>query len=187
MVGRVSITKKMARMTAASASRPRIREKSAVVRVIESATIRGTSPPTSAAAPGKSMSRIEAEDRTYGMVARTRRTAIRPNRQVDVEDPAPAPAVGDVSAASDRRSTTGRRRRRTGRESSPLAGGKRSPITAKTVANSMREETLNGPKGDSSASVRLAAQRRGGDEPDHAGEQERLAAERSPSLPAMGT
>src|SRR5439155_16743186 len=76
---RISIKKKTARMTAATASRLSTSgEVQPWSRVIESATIRGTRPATNAAAPGKSMSRIDADERTYGIVTRTRRTAIRP-------------------------------------------------------------------------------------------------------------
>ena len=51
-------------ITAATASRLRTwKEVQAWSRVIESATIRGTSPAIKATAPGKSMSRMEADER----------------------------------------------------------------------------------------------------------------------------
>ena len=61
---RSSTRKNTASMTAASASRPSTwGELQAWSRVIESATISGIRPATSAPAPGKSMSRREAVER----------------------------------------------------------------------------------------------------------------------------
>ena len=76
---RNSRMKKTIRRRAAAASRPMTSgEVQAWSRVIDSATISGTSPPIRAAAPGKSMSRMEADERTNGIVAATISTAIRP-------------------------------------------------------------------------------------------------------------
>src|SRR6266566_4713158 len=85
---RSSTMKKMARRRAAAANSPRTSgDVQPWSRVIESATISGTRPAISKPAPGKSMSRMEAEeDRDQA------------HRQVDVEHPPPAPAVGDISA-----------------------------------------------------------------------------------------
>src|SRR5437879_2123389 len=102
------------------------------------------------------------------------------HRQVDVEDPAPAPAVGDISAG---RGTDDRREAEHGAEE---AGETRPLARWKEIADDREdggeehaaEDALDGPEGDElEHAVRLAAQRRGSDEADHAGEQERLAAE----------
>ena len=66
-------------MTADPMSRPSTSgEVQAWSLVMESATIRGIKPATSAAAPGKSMSRTDAFERTKGRVAATIKTATMP-------------------------------------------------------------------------------------------------------------
>ena len=76
---RCSRTKKTASMAAARPSSPstsgEVQEWS---RVMDSAIINGIRPAISATAPGKSISRIDALERTNGMVAATSRTATMP-------------------------------------------------------------------------------------------------------------
>src|SRR6202022_942716 len=84
------------RRTAATASRPRTSgEVQPWSRVIESATIRGTRPATSAQEIDVADGGRRPHERHRSDHEKDRDDA---NRQVDVEDPAPAPGVRDVTA-----------------------------------------------------------------------------------------
>src|SRR5207253_11226601 len=109
----------------------------------------------------------------------------QPYRQVDVKDPSPAPGVGDVTArgrADDRRQAE-HGAEQTGKPG-PLRRGKEVADYGEDGGEEhAAEDALDGAEGDQlQHAVRLAAQGGGDDEPDHAGEQEWLAAEQVAQL-----